>query len=347
VKRLMLAMVVVGAALLGVILYQADLSEAWRLLSQVGVSGMALLLSVYVVGGFGESASWLFTLPSLVPGPRWQWRFFRMWIVGMALEYVTPLASLGGEPMKAILLKRHYGVPYRDGSASLVLTRMTDLVAQVLFMAIGLGLMFRDELLPAGYRIGALAGLVIFAVAILGFFLVQTNRVFSRLRGWLERGRLGARLSERALAGLDAVHDVETQLVEFYSARRLRFALSVAVAFAGWSSGALAAWWALDLLGHPVSFSDAFVIEAFMLLVRSTLFFVPADLGTQEGALVLSVDAITGSPSAGVALAAIRRARDIVFVLVGLALGVHYSVTLRDLGEELPAPARGQADSGT
>jgi len=329
----MLAMMVVGAVLFGAILYQVDLAEVWRLLSQVGVFGLAALLVVYALGGAGESASWLLTLPSLLPRLRWQWRFFRLWLVGMALEYVTPLATLGGEPMKAIVLKRHYGIPYRDGSASLVLTRMTDLIAQVIFMALGLGIMFRDSLLPPAYRMGALAGLLLFAVAILGFFLVQQRRVFSRLKRGLERRWLGERLSARALAALDAVHDVETRVVAFYSAQRLRFALSVAVAFAGWLAGALATWWALALLGHPVGFGDAFVVEAFMLLVRSTLFFVPADLGTQEGALVLSVDAITGSPAAGGALAAIRRARDIVFVLAGLALGAHYSATLRELRE--------------
>ena len=72
------------------------------------------------------------------------------------------------------------------------------------------------------------------------------------------------------------------------------------------------------------SFFDAMVIESFVILVRSTLFFVPADLGTQEGAQVLICGAITGSPALGLALAAIRRARDLLWIAWGLGIGSRY-----------------------
>ncbi len=43
-------------------------------------------------------------------------------------------------------------------------------------------------------------------------------------------------------------------------------------------------------------FADAIVIEAFVTLVRSTFFFVPGDLGTQDGAQVLICSAISWPP---------------------------------------------------
>lgn len=112
----------------------------------------------------------------------------------------------------------------------------------------------------------------------------------------------------------------------FYSRHRGWFALSVAAAFLNWTTGALATYIAMDLLGHPISLVDAVVIEACMLLVRALFFFVPADIGTQEGALVLTCAAITGSPALGLALAAIRRARDLLFVAWGLGIGFAYSL---------------------
>jgi hypothetical protein len=75
------------------------------------------------------------------------------------------------------------------------------------------------------------------------------------------------------------------------------------------------------------------IIEAFMLLVRTLFFFVPADIGTQEGALVIACSAITGSPSLGLALAAIRRARDLLFVAWGLGIGFWYSLRVGSLRE--------------
>ena len=82
------------------------------------------------------------------------------------------------------------------------------------------------------------------------------------------------------------------------------------------------------------------MIEGFLALVRTMLFFVPADVGTQEGSLVLICGAITGSPATGLALATIRRFRDLLLVVSGLAVGSHYHV--RDAREseagEEPAP---------
>ena len=114
--------------------------------------------------------------------------------------------------------------------------------------------------------------------------------------------------------------------MHFYSTERRRFALSVLGAFGDWCSGALAVYIAMHLLGHPVSAADALVIEAFVMLVRSTFFFVPGDLGTQEAAHVLICTAVTGSPALGLALAAVRRARDLLWIAWGLAIGWRYSL---------------------
>jgi len=55
--------------------------------------------------------------------------------------------------------------------------------------------------------------------------------------------------------------------------------------------------------------------------VRSTFFFVPGDLGTQEAAHVLICTAVTGSAELGLALAAVRRGRDLLWIAWGLAIG--------------------------
>jgi uncharacterized membrane protein YbhN (UPF0104 family) len=297
VKRFMLAMVLIGIALLGVIVYHTDLGEVWAHLRQIPAWGLLLLFAVYFVG------------------------------------VTAALGGMGGEPIKAIVMKRHYGVPYRDASASLVLNRTTDAIGLLAFISIGLALMVHAQLLPLTYRAGAVAGLAFLAVGVSLFVWVQRGRAFSRIRHWLEQGRLGDRLSARVVAALDVLRDVEDRLVGFYAQHRRWFALSVAAAFLNWATGALATYIAMDLLGHPISLVDAVVIEACMLLVRSLFFFVPADIGTQEGALVLACGAITGSPPLGLALAAIRRARDLLFVVWGLGIGFAYSLGVSDVRE--------------
>jgi uncharacterized membrane protein YbhN (UPF0104 family) len=138
---------------------------------------------------------------------------------------------------------------------------------------------------------------------------------------------MGKRLArERAVAAFRVLQAIEDRLAAYYRAEPGRCALSLGFAFAGWLVDAGAVYLSLMLLGHPVALVDAVVIEAFLTIVRSALFMVPADLGTQEGALILICGALLGSPESGLALAAIRRARDLVWIFSGLALASHYSL---------------------
>jgi len=79
-------------------------------------------------------------------------------------------------------------------------------------------------------------------------------------------------------------------------------------------------------LGHPVSFVDAWIIEAVAQLVRTGTFFIPASIGAQEGAFMLVCAAMTGSPVLGVAVAVVRRIREIVWIVWGMGLGLMYTL---------------------
>lgn len=323
----MLAMLAAGAALLALILVRTDLSEVAARLVQVGVLGMLAIVAIHALGYLSLALSWLYAIRDAPLRARWIYHLWKILMVGTAIDTVTPLAGFGGEPAKAILLKRSCGVPYPEAAASLVIARMTDLASQVIFIAIGFALVLRGELLEPAVRAATGAALLLFALVILLFFLVQRGRGLSRLRAWLERSRLAKhRLFARVDSAFDVLVDVEDQLVGFYSSERRRFVLSVLGAFGDWCSGAVAVWITMSLLGYPVSAPDALVIEAFVILVRSTFFFVPGDVGTQEAAQVLICTAVAGSPAIGLALAAVRRGRDLLWVAWGLAIGWRYSL---------------------
>ncbi len=335
----MLVMMVVGMTLLGVILYQTDLAEVWGHLVGLGFGGLGAVLHVYLICAFMQVGSWICTLPSVPPTLGRVARLWTVWMVGFSMEATTPLAGLGGEPVKAILLKRRFGVRYAEATTSLVLARTTDMIGQILFIVIGFILMFRSGSLALPYRMAAGSGLAFLVLLTTLFLAAQQQRTLGRIRRWLERGWLGGRaLSDRAMATLDALHDIDERLIGFYTTERRRLVVSVGFAFAEWVIGAFAVYIALAYLGHPVTVTEAIVIESFLVLIRSTLFFVPADLGTQEGALALVCGAITGSPELGLALSAVRRTRDIVWIAGGLGIGWIYSVRREEYLAAAAAP---------
>ena len=161
------------------------------------------------------------------------------------------------------------------------------------------------------------SGLAAFIVGVGGFFLVQHRGVASRLLALLGRGRF----ADRVAAGIGHLQSVEARFARFYSESAGRFASAVLLALLNWIIGCVELWLTMQAVGVPVSFADAFVIEGVTQMVRAGSFFIPLSLGAQEGAMVVVTAALTGSPSAGLSAALVRRARELLFIVWGLWLG--------------------------
>jgi uncharacterized membrane protein YbhN (UPF0104 family) len=83
-----------------------------------------------------------------------------------------------------------------------------------------------------------------------------------------------------------------------------------------------------------VTLSEAWIIEAIAQLVRSGAFFIPGGLGVQEGAFMIVIEAMTGQGVLGLAVAVIRRFREIVWIAWGILLGGFSSFSLQ-MAEEI------------
>src|SRR3546814_6608667 len=127
---------------------------------------------------------------------RWLYRLWKVLMVGDAFNNVTPLGTIGGEPVKAALLKTHFSVGYREGAASLVLAKTTNLVGLVVFLAAGFSLTLLHPDLPRASKLAAGIGLAIFAASIAGLFFVQRLRIASRAGSWLGDRRIGRRIGD-------------------------------------------------------------------------------------------------------------------------------------------------------
>ncbi len=99
--------------------------------------------------------------------------------------------------------------------------------------------------------------------------------------------------------------------------------------------------------GRPIGISEAVMIEAVLQLVRSVTFFIPGNLGSQEGAYVLFGVALTGTAaSVGLAAAFVRRIRELILLLLGFGIGAMMSVPLGlRLAAERPANRDGDRSS--
>ncbi len=320
-RHLKVLYLLVGLAILAVVVGNIDLAEVAARVVQVGW-GMAIILGIYFLAFAIDSFTWQMALVSVPLDGLWLYRIWKARMVGEVFNSVIPAAGMGGEPVKAALLKKHYGIGYREGTASLILGKTVNMISLAIFLAGGFALMWISPAMPTSYKAVAVAGLGAFVLGIVLFYAIQRFKMTSITGAWIGRWRPAGRINDI----LHHVRDMDERLVEFYTRYRGRFAGAVVLALVNWLLGVLEVYYAMAFLGHPVSLSEAWIIEAATQLVRTGTFFIPASIGAQEGAFMVISAAITGSPALGVAVAVVRRFREILWILWGLLLGGMYSL---------------------
>lgn len=230
-------------------------------------------------------------------------------LAGEAFNLATPTAALGGEAVKAWLLRGV--VPLSASVPSVIVAKTTITFAQGLFLLVGVALAWTSALPGSALLYGMLWLLAIEAVALAGFVVAQTRGMLA----W--GGRLVTQLGVKGVR-TEALGRIDDVLARFYRTAPGRLALSIAFHFVAWLLGAIETWLILTFLGVPVSLTAATVIEAFGSAVRVATFLIPASLGALEGGYVVTFAALgLGSPAA-VSFSLIRRIREAVWVGLGL-----------------------------
>jgi len=292
------------------ILGQVGLEETFAQVRQVGWSFPFLLLPS-VVMALLFSIGWWLTLPPAVPLAH----AFLIRAAGEAVNLITPLAYMGGEPLKASLLRR-LGIPLTDGLASVVVTKTMTAFAYSLFIFLGLASALPRTQEFSSALLGGLGVGLFLALSVLVLYYGQTRGMFSLLH-WLIY-RLGAR-GEAWMAKREGLEVLDSKIATLYRARRplvgcLLFSLL------GWLTTAVEAYLFLWAMGSRVDVPTAMLIQALLLGVKAATFFIPANLGTQEGGTVLIFLGLGISAEAAMAFSLLRRAREILWVVVGLTV---------------------------
>ncbi|MFT4561216.1 MAG: uncharacterized membrane protein YbhN (UPF0104 family) [Gammaproteobacteria bacterium] len=311
-----------GLGLLWWVLQQANLPEIWQQVRSISVFGIVAIFVIYAAYFGADVVSWQVTLETIEMNARWAGRLFVVRMIGEAYNNVTPLASMGGEPVKAWLLKTNHDIALRDSGTSLVLAKTASMFSLVIFTSIGFGLAVAHENLTSTHKAIIAAGLAWLVFNVIVFFLMQHLRLSTFTATKIGKTRLGQRLG-RLISGMQ---EMDEQFAHFYRHQRPRLALSMAFAMLNWLLGVAELYLILSLIGHPVSWTEAWLIEAAVQMIRTAAFFIPAGIGAQEGALMLTCGVITGSPTVGVSAALVRRFRELIWTGISLLLALGYRV---------------------
>jgi glycosyltransferase 2 family protein len=301
-----------GIALLAGFLWGAGPAEVAANIRRVGWAGFGYLVLVALTWrACATTGSWVLQRPDR----RVSWG--KMFLIRSAGESVNMLSFFGnvaGEPIKAMLLKRHLGGT--EATGLVLLDKTIFFVGSMVFMVTGtlLGVWVLADTLAVVVTtvalivpwLGALTWIVWRQAK--GDFVTQVSRVLGLFR---------IRLSEKTL---DKLNRVDAILSEVWGAQKGRFYLSFTAHLTGRLLRAVDVWLCVLLLGEQIHLFEAFFAAAAGMLISASFVFIPGGLGAFEGGHAFVFEAIGLGFAAGVTVGIIRRIRNYFIAALGYLL---------------------------
>jgi hypothetical protein len=327
-------------ALLGLLLFaytvrNAGVSKIIEGLGRLG-AGFLLILLLSAIRQCARSFAWIKCLE-----PPYRLRFrdaFTARVMGDALGNVVPLASMAvSEPSKAAFVRDR--LPLMIGLSSLAIENIFYSLSVVLFIFSGTAALLLSFSLPKPLRYAAIgtlvASLVVAPVAFLiirqrwkflsGSFILLGTRV---KRSWVEKSITRAQTLEERIYG-------------FYDRNRAHFLSILALEFCFHLAGVAEVYTTLSFVSETIAptLFTAFILESVNRVINVAFKFVPLRMGVDEYGSGALAKVLGFTNATGATLAIVRKARDIFWTGIGVALMIRRGLSLRGIDKQTEAIA--------
>jgi uncharacterized protein (TIRG00374 family) len=248
------------------------------------------------------------------------WTLFKNTIAGYAVSYVTPSARVGGEPLRAYMLKKESNVDLRTGSASIIMDRFVDLFGSVFFGIVGAILFLSIPNIAFSLKL-ILVAMLLSLLGILTIFYYRTvtgKGSFSSLYNLFRLYKIS-----RFENLVEAIEDMEKKMRRFFMKHKKKFLLSLLIYFIQVIFMTLEIKFLL--LSFGVNASLLMIIFALNVFGLVGLIPVPAALGFLEAGESGLFQLLYGNGVIGVALSLILRVKYVIYVAAGFSIISHFS----------------------
>jgi hypothetical protein len=310
--------VVAGIAVLAAVLWKLGFAATWTEVRNVGW----IFPAIVALGGLRflmRAAAWMICLE---PPHRLRRRdAFTAVLAGDALGNATPFGPLVGEPAKAAFARRHVaGQPALTALAIENILYTLSTAAMITAGTIALLFAFEVPVQIREFSQLAIAGMALLIVLSL-VVLWRRPAVLSR---WLP---LVPKAGSRASSRLSRLRTLEQDIYSFASRRpgALVRVILLEVGFhaLGLIETHLTLW---SILDGPPPLLTSFIIETASRVVVVAFKFIPLQLGVAEAGLAFFTPFVGIDARIGLAFSLVRRARVVIWALMGAALLVRSGV---------------------
>ena len=268
--------------------------------ARAGITGLILLCLYALVVFVALAFAWYFLLPQAARRPVTE--FYLARLVRDSIAEISPFSPVGGMVAAARLMILK-GMNAGYAAASVAADATTEAMAQVVFLAFGLGLGFTQFRHLQGGGPLAQAMLAVLLLAVPGIALL----IFLQKRGAGLAEKMAGRFFPKAREGIS----FRTAIEELYASPS-RLAASAALHLLAWIGAGGGTFISFRLVGGHISLLNAVALEALLCTIRSLAAFVPAAVGVQEAGYAVLAPLFGLPAEMGVAVSLLKRAREIV-----------------------------------
>lgn len=306
-----------GFAFFGLLIHTLDAGAIARELGRTGIY-FPIIIIPYLLAYSSDTVGWRY---SFAEKPAISlFRLYWVRLIGESMNTITPAAYLGGEPVKVLLMERH-GVKMVEGASSVVVAKTVMTIAEAIFIMIGIGIAIHQIGMGSPLVQGVMWAMAAFIPICVMLLVLQRMGMFGalvRIMRYLGvRRDLLAKFETRLLR-------IDESLSRYYREEPRGLALGILFHLIGWTIGVGEAYLLLWLLGVPVNWGMAFVVESLGAMIRGAIFFIPGGVGATEGGNVLIFAAYGLPGTTALSFSILRRFREVFFIAIGLSLFSRY-----------------------
>jgi glycosyltransferase 2 family protein len=288
------------------VVWSVGFDPVFAAIARAGVGGLALLCFYALVVFISLAFAWFTLLPP--PQRIALSALYAARLVRDSIAEISPFSPVGGMVAAArlVVLK---GMNASYAAASVAADATTEAMAQVVFLAFGLGVGFTQFRHLQGSGPLSEGMLAVLLLAVPGIALL----IFLQKKGAGFAEKIAARFFPQAKTGVSFREAIE----ELYESRA-RLALSSALHLLAWVGAGVGTYIAFRLVGGHINLWNAVALEALLCTLRSIAAPVPAAIGVQEWGYAMLAPLFGLPAEMGVAVSLLKRAREIVLGIPAL-----------------------------
>jgi hypothetical protein len=301
-------------------------------------AGFLIILAISAVRQVVRSLAWLLCVED--PYRLRFWDAFRARVMGDAIGTLLPFTSfIISEPAKPALIRDR--LPLMAGMSAIAIENIFYSLSVAVSISCGMIALLLSFSLPKGMQVGSLIVLaVILAVVALGTLLIRKQvRFISGTAGFLHRRGLNEKW-------VDKGRTMEVRIYGFYRRHQVRFIPILLLESCFHLAGVCEIYVTLSFISQDQAptFLTAFILESVNRVITMAFKFVPLRMGVDEAGTGKVSKVLLFTEVTGVTLAIVRKARDIFWAAVGMALLLQRGLSLRTVAREAEAALAEEAN---